>query len=479
MTRTLLLGLAAAVLPILPAAAGPATPEEAARLTSLFERYVGQPAPGQPGSVTVVPQGESYVATLDLKRALAGLEGLGFTLDPIVSTETLTPLPDGTWRVTAADSPPITLHVGPQTYTFTSATSAFDGIYDPKIDGFSRSHQEQTGIAAVQTSPTMVQDRRTDRLALDLAAKPAPGGSDVEIHEGFSGTKATFTFVPPAAAAAASPPPVGPYGYAAPTGTVDIGLDGLRNAEVLDLWAFLVAHPSRDSLAAAQDGLKALLRAGLPYVQALKQGASFASFSATTPIGLVTAKTAAAGLEASGLAGTGKASFGVTLAGLVVPPGQFPPSWSGLLPTDVDLHLGAEGFHATEAATELVGDVDLKKDVVVTTDQKAAAAHLFWPGGGTVTLQPSHIATGMLDLKMQGRASLGDAPGGTVTLSGRGLDAEIAALQAQAVTDPGASQILGPLVLAKNLAKPEADGSLTWVVAFGSGPVTVNGAVLQ
>ena len=39
--------------------------------------------------------------------------------------------------------------------------------------------------------------------------------------------------------------------------------------------------------------------------------------------------------------------------------------------------------------------------------------------------------------------------------------------------------MLGPLVLAKNLAKPNPDGSLGWVIDFGHGPVTVNGAPLQ
>ena len=73
MARTLLMGLAAAAIPLVSAAAAPATPEEAARLTALFERYVSHPAAGQPSGVTVAPEGESYVATVDLKRAAAGL----------------------------------------------------------------------------------------------------------------------------------------------------------------------------------------------------------------------------------------------------------------------------------------------------------------------------------------------------------------------------------------------------------------------
>ncbi len=51
MARTLLMGLAAAAIPFVSAAAAPATPEEAARLTALFERYVSHPAAGQPSGV--------------------------------------------------------------------------------------------------------------------------------------------------------------------------------------------------------------------------------------------------------------------------------------------------------------------------------------------------------------------------------------------------------------------------------------------
>ena len=104
---------------------------------------------------------------------------------------------------------------------------------------------------------------------------------------------------------------------------------------------------------------------------------------------------------------------------------------------------------------------------------------VFLPDGGTLTIQPSRVTTKMLDVTLDGRAAMGPQPGGQVTITAKGLDKEIAALQAQAATDPGVVGVLSPLVLAKNLAKPNPDGSLAWVIAFGAGPVTVNGAPLQ
>ena len=70
MAKSFLLGLFAAALPVLSVQAAPATPEEAARLTTLFERFVAHPDAGQPSSVTVVPQGDAYRVTLDLAHAL-------------------------------------------------------------------------------------------------------------------------------------------------------------------------------------------------------------------------------------------------------------------------------------------------------------------------------------------------------------------------------------------------------------------------
>ena len=50
-----------------------ATPEEAARLTTLLEIYAGHSTPGAPATVVVSPEGESYKAAFDLGRIAAPL----------------------------------------------------------------------------------------------------------------------------------------------------------------------------------------------------------------------------------------------------------------------------------------------------------------------------------------------------------------------------------------------------------------------
>ncbi len=487
MFRRLLLATAAAAIPALSAAAAPATPEEAARLKAVLERYVSQPAPGETSGVTVEPKGDAYALTLDLKRAAAALSSFGVTIDPYVTAVTLTPLPDGTWKVHSDDSPPLVLHVGQQTVNFAAASSAFDGLFDPKLHALSSYKQEQTGYTLAQTAPTLTQNRRIDKVLLNGTGVAAENGTTtVQGHYATSGTAADVVFKPgpsaPVSGNPAVPPPARPgmvLSYTTPDSTNDFAFDRLRAGSLLDLWAFVVAHPTHDSIVASQGDLKAMLQAGLPFFDALKESASLSTLAVTTPIGVVTAKTLGGSIDAAGLSGTGNMAYAISIADLVIPPGQLPPWSAGLVPKALDLHVALDGFHATEAGQELIKDVDLSKDVIISPEQKEAVSHLFWPGTGTVTLAPSRITTAALDLKMEGRANMGPTPAGSVTITGTGLDKEIAALQAQAATDPGAGQVLGPLVLAKNLAKPNPDGSLTWVIAFGTGPVTINGATLQ
>ena len=487
MFRRLLLATAAAALPNLSAAAAPATPEEAARLKAVFERYVSQPAPGETSGVAVEPKGDAYALTLDLKRAAAGLSSFGVTIDPYVTAVTLTPLPDGTWKVQSNDSPPLVVHVGQQTISFAAAASAFDGVFDPKLHALASYRQEQTGYTFSQTAPTATQNRRIDKVVLNGTGVAAENGTTtIQGHYAATGTAADVVFKPgpaaPVSGNPAVPPPARPgtvLSYTTPDSAIDFSFDRLRTGSLLDLWAFVVAHPNHDSIVASQGDLKAMLQAGLPFLETLKESASLSTLAVTTPIGVVTAKAIGGSIDASGLSGTGTVSTAISIADLAIPPAQLPPWSAGLVPKAVDLHVALDGFHATEAAQEAVKDLDLSKDVVITPEQREAVNHLFWPGTGTMTLAPSRLTTAALDLRMEGRASLGATPTGSVTITGTGLDKEIAALQAQAATDPGAGQVLGPLVLAKNLAKPNPDGSLTWVIAFGTGPVTINGATLQ
>ena len=492
MGKAALLGCMFAILPWTTARAMPATADEAGRLTTLFERYVGVPAAGQPAAVTVSPEGESYRMTVDLKQALKGLESYGVTIDPSVSTVILTPLADGTWKVATAESPPIVAHFGEQSIAIKAATTAFDSLYDPRMSAFKTIEAQYTGYDYSSTKPGLVQNSHSDRIGVTVSGMPADGGTvSGTAHEVVTGIRVDVLSKPPSppppsateGSAASAPTPVPAttaVSYAAPTATLDLSADKLHSKNLLDIWAFLVAHPSRNDLAAVQDEFRGILRAALPLASALRESASAEGLSITTPIGPFTVKTSSGSIDVANLDGIAKATTTLAIGGLTVPPGQLPPWTDGLVPTDLSLTVGADGLHAGEAAAEAVNDFDLKSDRPFTPDQSTRIGHLAMPGVATVTLLPSRLTSKLLDLRLDGAATFGDAPDGHLSIRTTGLDKAIATLQAASASDPSAGQALGPLVLAKNLAKPQPDGSLSWLVELkGNGPVTVNGAPLQ
>ena len=480
----LVLALVGAALPAVGAQAAPATQAEADRLKTVFERYLGHPVPGEAASVTVTPEGDTYRASFDLKQMAKPLDSFGVAIEPATTTMILTPNDNGTWRVASDAIPPIVIHLKDQTLTIGTSSYKSEGTFDPKIAAFITGTATQDGSTLDQEAPALTQHRRIGHVSASQTATPAENGSaTVAGTYSFSDLtdQLSMRAPPPKASVEVAPstPPV-EFSYTIPSGSAAISVDKLRTTNLLDLWAFFVAHPNRDAIAASQDELRGLLRAALPALAGLKESASVDSLAITTQIGAFSTRKLTSSLELAELAGAGKAAMAVTIDGLTVPSADL-PLWSvGLIPTFVDLRPSVAGFHFDEAAKKAVEDFDLKGDGF-TPAQRDDLAHIVWPGDGKVTLAPSRITSGLLDLKLDGEATVGaGVPTGRLTVTGTGLDKAIAALQQAIATDPTAAQVLAQFVAAKNLAKPNPDGSLTWVLqAAGDSGVTVNDVPLK
>ena len=481
---SLALALFATLLPAAGAFAAPATPEEAGRLTAVFERYLGHAGPGAPASVTVTPEGSAYRASFDLKAMARPLESLGVSLDPATETLLLTPNDDGTWKVAADTLPPMTVHMKDQTIVMRASTYRFEGAFDPKLGAFINSTFHQEGMTSDQDSPATSQHQRIGRIDGTMTSVPTDGNTasvDAQYTLGDMSDEVTIQPPKPQASVAVTPSaaPMA-FSYKLPTGAGSLSAAKVRTNSLLDLWAFLVAHPSHDALAAAQDDLRGLLRAALPLLASLKEAGSADDFALTTQVGAFSAHRIAGSLALDGLAGTGSMALTLSFDGLKVP-SQDLPAWTvGFLPTAVDLKPTLTGFHFDEMMREAVNDFDLKTSEPFTPEQDQRLGHLVWPGDGKLTLGPSRIATGLLDITLQGEGTIGSEPAGKLTVSASGLDKAIAALQQATASDPSAQQVLAQFILAKTLAKPGPDGSSVWEIEAGAaGTVTVNGTPLQ
>lgn len=479
------LALVGVAVPGLSAVAAPlATQQEADRLRSVLERYVGRPAASEAPRLTVTPQGPDYRVTFDLQQMMRPLEPFGVSMDPASQTFVLTPNDSGTWHVAGDAMPPLTVRLKDQTIILKTSTYKYDATFDPKLGFFTGQTLTQDGATMDQEAPALVQHRRSGHSMITQKSVQTDGEREsADYSYVVSDTTADMTMRPPPPKGAGEPaPPAIPQmqvSYALPKASLDLHLDRLRSRSLLDLWAFFVAHPSRDALTAAQEDLRGLLRAALPMITGLKETGTAETLAVQTQVGEFKVGRLTSSFDVSDLAGAGKLAAAMSIDGLVLPNLSL-PAWSvGLLPTAVDLRPTVTGLHVDEAARAAVEAFDLNKDGL-TPDQGRQIGKILIPGNGTFTLATSRITAPLLDLTFEGEGVIGAAPSGRLSVKGTGLDKAIAALQAEAGKDPSAGQVLAQFVAAKALGKPDPDGSILWVIeASGNGPISVNGVPMQ
>ena len=119
-----------------PAFALQANTDGAKKLTDVFETYLGKPAPGKPGAVTVVPEGEGYRVTLSLAALAAPVANGVFNIEGGNVVFSATEQADGNWHVVSNEPLQATIKVGPQVQTIQFDGVKFDGVFNPKLAAF-------------------------------------------------------------------------------------------------------------------------------------------------------------------------------------------------------------------------------------------------------------------------------------------------------------------------------------------------------
>lgn len=464
-----------------PAAAAPATPQEAKRLTTLFQRYVGQPAAGKPGAVTVTPSGESYRAEFDLARLMAPLSAFGLTVavtSPYAAT--LTPQPDGSWRVRSDGFPAVAFTQGDQTTTFKYDGYTYDGVFDPKLEAMRDLTTAMTGVTAGGVSPlASTQQHYTAKVTGHQTGRDAGDGSvDLDAHQVAADLDYTLTMQSRPTKGA---PQAVSFALAAraPTASSDVALSHVSTTAILDLWAYLVAHPSRAALVADQAGLKARLQAVLAADPHGSAGTQVDKLAVTTPVGPVALGHLEESVELGDKA-SGRAALGLHYAGLSVPADRLPAWAVKLVPTALDLDVAVGPFHLNDGLRKAVADLDLASDRPLSDAQVGEVMQAFGdPDAMVVTLSPTTLTGPLMTVKAQGsvRMDASGRPTGDATVTATGLDGALSALNGSAQDDPTAAQAAAVLTLAKQAGKASGPDMYTWLVEARPGkPVTVNGS---
>jgi hypothetical protein len=464
----------------------PPTPEGAEKILTFLQTYVGKPAAGAPATTTISVESNDYLVSVDLAAMTAALKSAGISYDPAVLKYKVFEQDDGTWRVEQTELPAISAHSkrGDVTTDTSIAITGFNNVLvvDPSISWVRSGKYSADNIAIRGHAPGVEQaiDLGAQQGAMSTTASP-DGAVSTKFQESIASAAMSMAVDMKTANPEANPN-AKPVDVSANAGASDVAvtLDGAKPRPLLDLWAFLVAHPSRSELAADEPSFKALLMAALAAQTAVGEDIGTHKLSVTTPQGAFLFDEAKFGIS---LAAAGPASrFGQHYAatGLTLPPGLVPAPYLDFVPTSFDVGFKVSGFDLTAAGTEAIADMHLAGDAppISAEDKGKVAAKLLGLGPLIIDISSSHVRAPQLDLSFEGQIRyVGAKATGKITLHARNFDQTTAALKA---LGPDTERQLVPVVaMAKGLAKIEPDGVLTWVGELGDDRIIkVNGLPL-
>jgi hypothetical protein len=464
-------------------------PDGAQKLQAFLATYLGKSAPA-----TISPADPGFSVACDLAALTEFFKTAGLTFDPATLKSHVVEQDDGLWRVEFANFPTMVAHVHMDergqpidgTETFSADGAKGQALIDPAI-GFWRNVTGEIQNFKVEVKLSGVDEAfQFGELKID-GTNQAAGDGAVTATVTQTAPNAAFSFdVDPSAIKTAKPgdapaADAQPYSVAIKTGqfAANIKLDGLKTRPLLDLWAFLVAHPSRPELAANEAAFKSLLAVVLASQAKAEETASIEKIAAQIPQGQITIDSAKLG--ASGALGpTGAFSEHFEANGLTLPATLIPAPFVGFAPTAFAIGFRASGFDVAAASTETLADLHLAGDgpAIAPDDEAKIHAKLIGPDGIVVDIEPSHIVAPLLDISFEGHIVYkGGKPTGKVTVRMHDFDKTQAALK---TLGPDVEKKVAPaLAMAKGLAKTDGDGSLTWVGEIGSdGVMKVNGLPL-
>ena len=455
--------------------AATATPEEAQRLTDVFQSYLGK----EPGVVTVTLAGDAYDVKIDFAPFIAKVKQPNFSADVTPLVMKLTDQGGGKWLVT--QDQPLSLSAnapGQLEMTAKVGSMKSTAVFDQNIPAFISSTTDFADFSVDETvtvpgnAPTHVAYGIKSMRYETTATASGTDAVDATVHSTSSGFIEKFSL--PAS-------PVSPTGMdvsvTADTATTDAAIKGLKTKAVYQLIAWFVAHPSEEAIKAGQSELKAILGASLPLFENISSKGTLQNIAVATPVGPAGVASVSFDVDINGIVVDGMLHEGFTVEGLVLPPGLVPPWATDLVPNKLALDFKIADFDLAAPAKILIDNMDLSnKDPIKPELQLKLLAALLPKGAVTLSMGPSKIVGKILDVGFEGAMTAGPVgkPLGEATVKAKGLDQVLDVLKAAPPEMVG--RTIPGLFAAKGMAKTEADGSMSWKIENTlQGDVLVNG----
>ncbi len=457
-----------------PALAEPATSGGAISLEQAFRRYLGP----LPGVVTVTPEGESYRVRLDLAPFAAVLPPGQGSVSVSPFEFVLTDQGGGRWQV--EDDQPVALHVDiPGAFKLDVAVEQghWSGTFDTALMALAESHVELNGLTL---SEDVVQpgggrtllSYRTDKMRYDTTAQTGTsGGVDSRLQGQVDGMVETMQ-IPAAQGRPGMSLDVALAGY-----SIDGAFDGLRTAELLDLAAFLAAHPSLEAIIADQGGLKAAVAAALPLFDSMEYTADLGRLTVKTLVGEFGFDSARVELDAHGVVADGLFREAFTLHGIHYPEAVIPPWALPLLPDEATVDVAVSGFDLAGPARLALEQIDLATGPA--DDLAAQLGGALLPQGElSIALGPSGAGSALYNLDAAGQMTVvpGSVGSGEATVGLTGMQAILDALATAPEQTRG--RLVSMLGVAQNLARLDGAKMIWKIEMTPERKLLVNGQAL-
>ena len=447
---------------------------EAMRLEKLFQSYLSDTK----GVVEVKTDGDGYAVKFDMAPLMVQ-SGATVKLTPVEFK--MASQGDGKWQmvqdqpfefsVDAKDKGVMEEKIGSLKLT---------GIFDEKLSYFTK----VTGQANDITVSEKLVDPTTGVGDISVTIKSmmldqtgtagANGGVDVVAKYTLDGLSENINI---AGKPESGMPPMNLVINAA-TGTYDINGKGLNAKPVFDLVSFFVAHQTKELIGKDQAKLKAVLKDGLPLFENVLVNGKFSKFSVASQFGQFGVESVEIVGDVNGITKDGKLREKIAFNGLTLPAALVPPWATKLVPKNLSFDFTVSGFDLASPAQMILDQLDLTKEPPLPDGFEQVLMPVFMPKGVVdITLNPSSIDNEAYGIKFEGSLAAGPAarPTGKAKISATGVD-ELMKIIQEAPPEAGLAQGAALAVVAKGMAKAEADGSLTWnIESTPDGKVLVNG----
>lgn len=452
-----------------------ATPEEAQRLTTLFQSYLG----AEPGVVSVTPKGNSYLTRFDLAPHFAKIKepGVAISLTPVEWT--LTDMGGGKWQV--GQDQPLSFGFkaeGKVEMKGSIASIKGTGVFDKSLGAFASASSEIGQFAFDQMMTENGQTSKVNYSVASIKIQSAMSGSgdNADGTSSYDFTDLRETISIPAATDGSTPPM--DVSITTPGGSQQATIKGLKPKALTGLVAWFVARPSKEAIIAGQAELKEKLSAAIPVFTSITGTATLNDLSVNTIIGKFGVARLDVGIDANGVVAEGMVREKFAFTGLHAPDGIVPPWAASLVPQNFTLDVSVKDFNLAKPAKMILDALDLSKEPPLPAGfENQLQAALLPKGTVTIGLGPSALAASIFDLKAEGSMSAGPIamPSGQATIRLKGIDQIMGALQ-QAPPEMGMAQAAPVAIMAKGLAKQDADGYLSWKIeSTPTGSVAING----